>query len=75
MALSDWEYAAGVREFSLRARYRVIVFDPSEGWWRHRTDAQGGIIDRHPLPFSDVEDYLGNQPSVLDEARKLERSR
>ena len=35
MALSDMEHAAGMREFPLRIRHRVIVFDPSKRWWMH----------------------------------------
>jgi hypothetical protein len=75
MALSDMEHAAGMREFPLRIRHRVIVFDPSKRWWMHCVDAQGRTFERYWLSFSDVESQLKDQPNALDEARKLERSR
>ena len=75
MILSDFERAAGMREFQLRERYRVLVFGP-EGWVIHNTDAKGHSVDSYPLlSFSDVEDRLSDLPNALDEARQLEEER
>jgi hypothetical protein len=61
-----------MREFPLRERHRVIVFDPPSRWWMYRTDAVGHMHDRYLLSFSDVESHLSKQPNALAEARHLE---
>jgi hypothetical protein len=74
--LSEFERAAGMREFSLGERYRVVVFAGPEGWEIHNTDARGRSIDSYPLlSFSDVEDRLSDRPNALAEARLLEEER
>jgi hypothetical protein len=73
MVLSEWEHAAGMREFRLRSRYRRIVFEPGKGWWMHCLDAREQIVDCYRLAFSDVESELREQPNALQKARGLER--
>ena len=76
MILSEFERAAGMREFPLRERYRVVVFTGPKGWEIHNTDAKGRSIDSYPLlSFSDVEDRLSDRPNALAEARLLEEER
>lgn len=76
MVLSDFEREAGMREFTLSERYRVLVFTGRDGWEIHTTDADGQSIDSYRLlSFSDVEDRLSDQPNALAEARLLEEKR
>jgi hypothetical protein len=76
MILSEFEREAGMREFPLRERYRVVVFKGPTGWEIHNTDAKGRSVDSYPLlSFSDVEDRLSDLPNALAEARLLEEER
>lgn len=74
--LSEFEQAAGMREFPLRERFRVVVFTGPKGWEIHNTDVKGRSTGSYTvLSFSDVEDRLSDQPSALAEARHLEEER
>jgi hypothetical protein len=76
MVLSEFEREAGMREFQLSERYRVVVFTGLQGWEIHNTDAKGRSLDSYPLlSFSDVEDRLSDRPNALAEARLLEEER
>lgn len=76
MVLSEFEREAGMREFPLRERYRVLVFTGPKGWVIHNTDAKGRSIDSYSLfSFSDVENRLSDLPNSLAEARLLEEER
>jgi len=76
MILSDFEREAGMREFRLRERYRVLVFTGCDGWEIHKTDVKGQSIDSYRLlSFLDVEDRLSDQPNALAEASLLEEER
>jgi hypothetical protein len=76
MVLSEFEREAGMREFPLSERYRVVVFTGPKGWEIHNTDAKGRSIDSYPLlSFSDVENRLSDRPNALAEARLLEEER
>lgn len=76
MILSAFDRQAGMREFPLRERYRVLVFAGCDGWEIHNTDAEGRSIASYPLlSFSDVEARLRDLPNALTEARLLEEDR
>jgi hypothetical protein len=75
MVLSDIERRLGMREFSLRTRGRVIVFEAPGKWWMHIVDTKGRSVERYWLSFADVRDQLKDQPHAFSQAEALDNGR